>query len=471
MSAGNHSSLVRHLDGRPVTGPSVESFGAFVGAAQRAGHLVVQPRMGMSDPHLMRSGLQATRQAEAVTVGTITLDSYTRLGSHELARRAVADGVALNGYPIVALGTATTLGVTDGIASPDFPIQVRHGSPSPYAIFEALVAAGLAATEGGPVSYCLPYSRTPLEQSVLDWARCCEMFARLEETGVEPHLETFGGCMMGQMCPPSLLVALAVLEALFFKHHGLHSVSLSYAQQTNAVQDEEAIKALATIAGELLSTMDWHIVLYAYMGVFPRTSAGSELLLEEAARLAVRTGVARLVVKTSAEAHRIPNIAENVAALELAARAAASQPAEHRAAGSQDTGILDEARTIIDAVLALDPYIGRALVRAFATGLLDVPFCLHPDNAGRTRSFLDSEGRLHWCEVGSMPVRRTVHDRVRLSSADLLSSLSYVERKYDQLALADATFSRVAENGARHAALTAPVDAVDLTRYAKESVS
>ncbi|MEU6867669.1 methylaspartate mutase [Streptomyces sp. NPDC046876] len=454
MSEGHHARPLPHLGGRPGTGPSTGSFGSFVRAAQRAGHLVVQPRMGMSDPQLMRSGLRATRQAEAITVGTITLDSYTRLDSHDFARRALAEGVALNGYPIVAHGTATTLGVIEGIAGPDFPVQVRHGSPSPYAIFEALTAAGLTTTEGGPVSYCLPYSRHPLEQSVADWARCCEMFARLQETGAEPHLETFGGCMMGQLCPPGLLVALAVLEALFFKQHGLRSVSLSYAQQPNAAQDEEAIGALATIAGELLGPMDWHIVLYAYMGVFPRTSAGAALLLEDAARLAVRTGAARLIVKTAAEAHRIPSIAENVAALELAARAASREPAVRTASGGENTGILDEARTIIDAVLALDRSVSKALIQAFATGLLDVPYCLHPDNAGRTRSYLDGEGRLHWCDVGSMPVRRTVDGRARLSSADLLSSLSFAERTYDQIALAGAAFSRVTR-----------------TRHEKESVS
>ncbi|MDT0477782.1 methylaspartate mutase [Streptomyces sp. DSM 41014] len=471
MGKSNRSRLVRPVSARPAADPSAHSFGGFVNAAQRAGHLVVQPRMGMSDPQLMRSGLQATRQAKALTVGTITLDSYTRLGSHEHARQAVADGVALNGYPIVAHGTATTLWVIDGIAGPDFPVQVRHGAPSPYAIFEALMAAGLAATEGGPVSYCLPYSRNPLERSVADWARSCEMFARLRESGAEPHLETFGGCMMGQLCPPSLLIALAVLEALFFQQHGLRSVSLSYAQQTNAAQDEEALNALARIAGELLDPMDWHIVLYAYMGVYPRTSRGAELLLEDAARLAVRTGAARLIVKTAAEAHRIPNVAENVAALETAARAAANEPGEQGAANSRDTGILDEARAIIDAVVALDPSIGSALVQAFRVGLLDVPYCLHPDNAGRTRSFLDSEGWLHWGDTGSMPVRRTAHGSVRLSSAALLDSLSYVERKFDQLALAEATFRKATEHRAPRPVLAAPAGVTDRTAHEKESVS
>jgi methylaspartate mutase epsilon subunit len=82
--------------------PGADSFGGFVARAQRAGQLVVQPRMGMSSPALMRSGLLATKQADATTVGTITLDSYTRMGDNVSARAAVASGADLNGYPIVA---------------------------------------------------------------------------------------------------------------------------------------------------------------------------------------------------------------------------------------------------------------------------------------------------------------------------------------------------------------------------------
>ncbi len=127
---------------------------------------------------------------------------------------------------------------------------------------------------------------------------------------------------MGQLCPPGLLVALSVLECMFFRQHGIRSVSLSYAQQTNAEQDAEAVLALRRLAAEWLPDVDWHIVIYTYMGVYPRTADGAALLLEEAARLAVRTGAARLIVKTVAEGYRIPTFAENVAALETAALAA-----------------------------------------------------------------------------------------------------------------------------------------------------
>jgi methylaspartate mutase epsilon subunit len=420
-----------------ATAPAA-SFGAFVARAHAAGRLVVQPRMGMSSPITMRAGLLATRRAQATTVGTITLDSYTRVGDDAKARAALDSCAELNGYPIVAHERSTTRAVLAGVDGPAFPVQVRHGSPCPENIFRALIAAGLHATEGGPVSYCLPYSRVPLDVSIRNWVRCCELLAEVRETGVEPHLESFGGCMLGQMCPPSLLIAMSVLECLFFRQHGIRSVSLSYAQQTSPQQDQEAVLALRRLTAELLPDLDTHIVVYTYMGVYPRTPLGTSALLAESARLAVHTGASRLIVKTAAEAHRIPTIADNVNALETAAAAAAAQRLDPTPATAADTGVYDEARTLIDAVLDLGPDLGRALATAFRRGILDIPYCLHPDNAGRARSHLDPSGRLRWSRVGGMPLRPPAGRResAELGSAQLLASLSFVERRFDDAGLA-----------------------------------
>src|SRR4029453_17199071 len=129
------------------------------------------------------------------------------------------------------------------------------------------------------------------------------------------------------------------------------------------------------------------------MGVYPGAHEGARRLLNQAVRLAVQTGAARLIVKTAAEAHRIPTIAENVAALETAA---APPPAGRRAppAGEiPDTGIYAEAKALVDAVVDLEPDLGRALATAFRRGARDIPSRLHPDNAGRARSYLDGTGR------------------------------------------------------------------------------
>lgn len=419
-----------------MTGAPPGSFAGFVARVGAAGGLVVQPRMGMGSPADMRAGLLATKRAAAATVGTITLDSYTRVGDHRAARAALRQGTRLNGYPIVAHGPATTRAVLDGVRGADFPVQVRHGSADPRSIVAALVAAGLDATEGGPVSYCLPYSRRPLQESVACWAESCTDLAQVRERGAEPHLETFGGCMLGQLCPPSLLVALSLLEAVFFRAHGVRSISLSYAQQTNANQDAEAIHALRALAAELLPDVDRHIVVYAYMGVYPRTQSGAHRLLAEAARLAVRAGAERLIVKTAAEAHRIPTIAENVAALETAARAAGAAGGRRPA---PDTGIHAEARALVEAVLELADEPGPALLAAFERGYLDVPYCLHPDNAGRTRSYIDRDGWLRWSAVGSLPIGRAALRGVPdpLGSADLLAALSHVARRFDAAGASD----------------------------------
>ncbi|SFY33438.1 methylaspartate mutase [Streptomyces atratus] len=410
--------------------PAGGAFHRFIADAARTGSLVVQPRMGFADPARMRTGLIATRAADATTVGTLTLDSFTRVGDYAAAARAVAQDHHLNGYPLVSMPIETTTGLLDGVHGPGFPVQVRHGSAQPGRIVEALIAAGLDATEGGPVSYCLPYGRTPLATSVRAWAEACRRLAALREAGTEPHLETFGGCMLGQLCPPSLLVALSVLEAMFFRQHGLRSISLSYAQQTSREQDEEAVHALRALAADQLPDTSWHVVVYAYMGVYPETWDGALRLVADAARLAVRTGATRLIVKTPAESARIPSVEENVIALETAAAAARTT---RPAAPPPSTGIEAEARSLVEAVLNLHDDLGQALIRAFAHGYLDVPFCLHPDNAGRTRSFISDRGRLEWSRTGSLPLDRptAAQPSRRLTSSGLLQALNHVKNRYD----------------------------------------
>lgn len=415
-----------------VTRPA--GFAAYVASAAARGELVVQPRMGFSDPAQMRDGLVAVRDCQATTVGTITVDSYTRLGRVSTARAAMADGTELNGFPITVYDRRQVEGVVQGIQGPGFPVQVRHGSPQPQRIIDRMLRLGLDATEGGPVSYCLPYGRYPLRRSLENWRIACDLLAEAGSAGLSPHLETFGGCLLGQMCPSGLLVAVSVLEGLFFRQRGVTSISFSYAQQTNQQQDEQALRALRRLAAELLpADTDWHIVLYTYMGLYPRTRIGALRLLAESAELAVRSGAARLVVKSAAEAHRIPTVAENVEALETATVAARRAERAEQPPPWTDNAVYTQARTLVDAVLNLDGDVGEALVRAFEQGRLDIPYCLHSDNAGRTRSYIDSSGWLRWAEVGLMPIAPDGGGHVRLTSGELVAGLSFVRDRYDDL--------------------------------------
>lgn len=412
------------------------NFVNFIQNARANGHLVVQPRMGFGAIAPMQAGLRAVKAANATKIGTLTLDSYTRVGDHDSARRALAEGRDLNGFPIVAHGPEATRAMLSGIQDDTFPIQVRHGCPLPYDIFVSLIESGADATEGGPASYCLPYSRTPLVKAIEAWRRCCGLLADKAEDGHVIHLESFGGCMLGQLCPPELLVAISVLECIFFKQYGVKSVSMSYAQGTSLSQDIAAIAAMRRLASEHLQGIDWHVVLYTYMGVFPKTIMGATDLLSESICLAVKGGAERVIVKTPAEAHRIPTVQENVGALEHAFMYSKSEELRNRPLPPAfDGDIYEQANNIVQSVLELGQEdMSQAFAKAFTRGLLDVPFCLHADNPKRSRSYIDDQGNLRWLNVGSMAIKSTGGGAQRSSIRpyDFLEMLSFVQNRFDK---------------------------------------
>lgn len=397
---------------------------------QQTEELIIQPRMGFSDIEKMREGLSKVKAFPGPSIGTITLDSFTRVGNFQKAENLLREGRHFNGYPIVAHGARKTMALIGEFMSEDFPIQVRHGSPLPLEIFRAILSAGIDATEGGPVSYCLPYGRTPLAKSIRNWEIACKEFSQ----GFN-HIESFGGCMLGQLCPPSILNTITILEALFFRKCGVRSVSISYTQGYNYDQDVGALLALKDLATEYLLDCTWHIVLYTFMGLFPRTREGAKHIIQDSARLARTVGVQRLIVKTADESRQIPTIRNNIEAMHWAYDA---QPIQDKLLpgnmGAFQEEIYKESKFLIDLVLNLCPHISDGILSAFANGYLDIPYCLHPDNPGNAKSALSREGIIFWVNKGKIPFpRRLVRciDDDCISSGNLLKALSFNVKKYD----------------------------------------
>jgi methylaspartate mutase epsilon subunit len=398
--------------------------------------LVLQPRMGFEHPGLMRDGLLAVKESGAhPCVGTITVDAMTRLGQYDRVVEALANGEPLNGYPIASHPVEVTRAVLAELFDASFPVQVRHGSPAPMRIFACSAAAGLDTLEGGPVSYSLPYSRAPLADSVARWREATLFWAEHgRRSGVAAHLESFGGCMFGQLSPPSVLVALAVLECLFFRENGITSVSLSLTQGTNDDQDVGALIALTQLAARHLGDVSHHVVFYTFMGRFPHTQKGAEAILRSSARFAVAGGARRLIVKTAAEAHGIPTIEQNVRALRQARESAnAADPRPSVAALGWADIIRQEAESLIAAVCGLAPNLGDGLLRAFADGVLDLPHVPHPALRGLPRAGIDETGALIWTRTGAMPIRQrhTEAPLRNLDSAAFERALDFNRIRYD----------------------------------------
>lgn len=360
-------------------------FNSYVTDTSRQLGPLVQPRMGMGPLLEMRAGLMETALANPATVCTITLDSFTRVCAFDKAAAALAAGDHLNGFPIMAHPGEAVLELVSEVATKTGrPVQVRHGSALPSKVFRRMAELGITTTEGGPVSYCLPYSRIPLDQAVDDWRRGARDLANASDVS---HVESFAGCMMGQMADPALLIALSVLEALFLKQCGVSSVSVSYAQGISPVQDRAALRALDTLMQHHLDGHPFHIVAYVFMGLFPNTMIGFCRITEDLLAIAKAEGVARIIVKTPVENRRIPSIPENIASLNFAHHTLTQDGLQAPPFDSEEfEAVLARASSMIDQTLRRDRDVGRALLSAFADGVLDVPYCLHMSNRSAART-------------------------------------------------------------------------------------
>lgn len=395
--------------------------------------LILQPRMGFSSYEKMYYALSRLSELSFPILGTITLDSLTRnlkmaeIGEHLRKHQA------LNGYPIIHYGRERNQELIKPMRENGVPVQIRHGSPQPFLIFKAMIEMGVSITEGGPISYCLPYSRVPLNEAIEQWYRSCLFLA---ESTPFPHVETFGGCLMGQLCPPALLLSVAILEAIFFIQCNIESISLSYAQGCSLLQDWAALSALRKLAREYLpEKVRWHCVLYTYMGVFPKTVLGALNLLQDSVLLARMANVERLVVKTMVEAFKIPEIEDTIFALNCAHTASLTNRNHLVFDKEEEEEIYDQAKSIIDAVLNINNDLKQALLKAFDKGILDIPFCLHPNNFRHSECTLSTEGYLKWTKIGNLPFkfRGKRSKNLKISSENLLSILTYMQRRYDNM--------------------------------------
>lgn len=175
------------------------------------------------------------------------------------------------------------------------------------------------------------------------------------------------------------------------------------------------------------------MVIYAYMGVYPMTDHGAQALLGRATELAVGTGSERLIVKTVAESRRIPTVEENVDALEFAGDTAAGSGPVIGDADATDSQTYREARALIEATLDLDRDISRALLLAFRRG----------SSTSRTASTRTTAAAAAATSTGTAgcagptPARSLGglaeggHSR-RVTSAGLLTDLSYMRRRFDE---------------------------------------
>lgn len=344
--------------------------------AQDRGRVALQPRCGVGDHREMMALLTRLERESQVDILTLTIDSHTRLGRFDHALNALCtDPRNLNGYPLITHGWRKGRELNEAVA---VPLEIRHGSPDARTLFGVSVASGVTSFEGGGISYNLPYSKdVPLADSLSAWRAVDALCGDLAALGVVVDRELFG-TLTAVLVPPSISLAVGVLEAVSAAAEGVRCISLSYPQGGHIIQDVAALRAIPELAARYLpAQVRTHAVLHEFMGVFPRERHHAEELIFLGALTARLGGASKLITKTYQEALGIPDAEANAAGLRLADIANSSLldfiTVDEGAVAEEKEWICREVTEIVEPVLAA-PSLPSAIVSAFADGSLDIPF-------------------------------------------------------------------------------------------------
>jgi methylaspartate mutase epsilon subunit len=397
--------------------PADKSFAKAMSKAKAGGQTLLQPRAGVAliDDHIrLLRFLETEGTADLLPT---TIDAYTRQNRYEEAARGieksrVAGTSLLNGFPAVNHGVSGCRRVTEAVTK---PIQVRHGTPDARLLAEISLAGGFTGYEGGGISYNIPYAKkVELGDSLRAWRYVDRLVGWYEENGISINREPFGP-LTGTLLPPFIGHTIAILEGLLALEQGAKSITLGYGQGGNVLQDLAALSSLRELADESFQKAgftgyDLTIVFHQWMGGFPEDEAKAFAVISLGSFVAAAAEVEKIIVKSPHEAMGIPTKEANAAGLK-ATRQILAMLTDQKICADNDIVqrekklIREEVGCLMEAVENAsggDPIQG--IVRAFAGGLLDVPFAPSIYNRGRVLPARDNEGFIRLFAKGNLPL-------------------------------------------------------------------
>ncbi|HXM58731.1 MAG TPA: methylaspartate mutase [Candidatus Dormibacteraeota bacterium] len=404
--------------------------------AQRRGRTTIQPRCGVGGHEAMLALLRDLEAGAHPDILTVTIDSHTRLRRFEQALRVLNVNPAdLNGYPLVTHGWRRGRELNECVR---VPIEVRHGSPDARVLFGVALAAGITSFEGGGISYNLPYAKdVPIADSLAAWREVDALCGEVARAGLVVDRELFG-TLTAVLVPPSISLAISVLEAVAAAREGVSCISIAYPQGGNLTQDVAALRAIPELSRRYVPAgAEVFAVLHEFMGVFPRVRAHAEQLILHGALTARLGGATKLITKTYQEAFGIPDAGANAEGMRLADLANSplldfiSEDGER--VEEELRWILREVAEIVEPVLEARGDLYANIAARFETGELDIPFSAsrhaHSDVIPRR----DPTGAIRYLDPGRLPLSEASMRRNR----DLLDLDADVEMSTLMAALTD----------------------------------
>ncbi len=409
MHAPDLTEAFDYLQGLPAR----RNLAVAMAQAARDNSTLVQPRGGLPFLEEHAAFLRFIQKDGLADVLPTTIDNLTRLGRwREVESHLNIDPAGLQGFPLLNHGLDRCRLLLEGLR---LPVQVRHMGADPGLVAEIALAAGFTGLEGGGISSNLPYLKDkPLSESLASWRYIDRLVGRYaEEGGVPLHRETCGA-LTGALVPPCLSHSVAILEGLLAAEQGVTHLSLGYGQGGNLVQDVAALRCLAPLAGEYLNRLGCSevtvtVVFYQWMGGFPQAESQAYGVLAWGAAVAGLAGAHRVITKTPTEATGSPNkeaIASGLMATRQVINMVKDQPLPEFPALKEEMAVIAaETRAILDRVWELgEGNLSAGVEKAFALGILDVPFAASRYNQGRVLPARDCQGAIRLLETGNLPL-------------------------------------------------------------------
>jgi len=401
--------------------PKEKVFSLKLKKAKEEGRTLIQPRAGVAlvDEHIkLLTYLQDNGEADLLPT---TIDSYTRQNRYKEAEIGIDESVKLgksmlNGFPAVNHGVDNCRKLIESL---ELPLQVRHGTPDARLLTEISYAGGFTSYEGGGISYNIPYGKNvALETTIRDWQYADRLTGLYEEMGISINREPFGP-LTGTLVPPCISHSVAIIESLLAAEQGVKNITVGYGQCGNLTQDVAAIRTLEELTESYLKEYGYNdvvvtTVLHQWMGGFPQDEAKAFGVISWGSAAGALSKATKIIVKTPHEAMGIPTMEANAQGLRCTKQLIsmlADQRLDNANVEEEKRIISAETRCIIDKCFELgEGDIAQGAVRAFQSGVIDIPFAPSRFNAGKMLPARDNEGAVRIFAPGAIPLSKELLD-------------------------------------------------------------
>ncbi len=388
--------------------------------AAAEGRCLTQPRGGFGTLELQLELMRTLDTEGHADIVPTTTDSYTRNEQWSRAEVGIEESKKagrsmLNGFPMVNYGPRETRKLIEAIGKPAI---VLAGTAMPRLSAEVGFAAGYTGYLGSGIAYTTSYTKDlPLAAGIRNYQYLDRLAALYQEKGVGLHRRQ-PGFLTGTNVPPSIAIAVGVLDALLAAGQGVRNYGLELAQTLHLIQDAAAIRVCGELVQDYLGAHGFNDVFTPvtslhWMGAWPHDDAQAQALVAYGGTLAAVGGAVSVTTKSTHEAYGIPTPAANAEGLRttrmaiyLARRLRLDALLEYEA----EVDLLRrETRPIVDKVLEMgDGDAALGAVNACEAGVLDIPWSPNRFLRSRVMPARDAGGYLRIFDPAAMPFPKEV---------------------------------------------------------------